>query len=147
MNAFTKAGIVVAATLITGIGGVVAWKAWGQYHVQRTFEDRKVAFAEDEARAKADIRGGMTPGASLAMLADAIERRDPQDAQSLVVPALRDRIAAIAQGDGDKARLIEQVRQLAENAGEGFDGKLVMTSPAYVELIQYPNGVWKVASF
>lgn len=129
------------------IVGSVAIRGWEQYRVGRIAQGIEEGQERDRAIAAADDVGGRTPGETLGMLADALEKGDVAGARALAVPALRDRLGEAVAGRAPDVQAIRTIRQAAASADPRATGRVTITDPAYVELIQYPSGKWKVAAF
>lgn len=98
-----------------------------------------------------DSVGGATPSETLFRFAEAISLNDTKVISGLAVPALRDHITTIVAGlpPAERVELVGALRNTASgtSAVSPEDQSYVVSDPVYVELVKYPSGVWKVASF
>lgn len=138
-------GIPVIAIVIV----LVAVRAFNQHRVANLVSHEEQVQEQQRAAAIADEVGGTSPDATLALFASAVRAGDAAGASELCVPALRDRVADIVArlGAEEREEAAAQVEEIARAATQYEGDSFVASDPVYIELIKYPSGVWKVASF
>lgn len=141
--------VLLLLILVVGATGIIS--KLNRETAQQLAERDQASREEMERVAVADKVGGKTPAETLAMLSDAVGSGDGPGAAALAVPALRDHIGSVVTGmtAGMRAETSRLLRESAESTLPPGGGNefYVLTEPVYVELVRYPSGAWKVASF
>lgn len=137
----------LGTVLVIFVAALVAVRAVNQHKVEGLASRIEAERRERAAIAEADREGGSTPQETLGLFAEALEKGDGTSAAALCVPALRDSVAQGIAGMSEKERRETAVSLRAVRAEPGDADVVTAAEPVYVELIKYPSGVWKVASF
>lgn len=148
-----KTSLVIGGSIVIPVlfivGTLVAIRAINQHEVQKRAVLSQQEMAQQREQAMGDTYGSSSAKETLNALAAAIRSNDVEVAAKLSVPALRDHMATQIQSLEQEGR--ESASRALEQAAKGMaePGGVVVTvsEPVYVELIKYPSGVWRVASF
>lgn len=141
------ASLVVPLLLFAGAVGIISLVNKRQVALLAAQEEQKRT-AQNQSAA-ADTVGGSTPTETLALLSAALRNGDVEQVGKLCVPALREHIVEVVQklSKEQREQTALQLESIKENVTSTQAASLTVTEPVDVELIRYPSGVWKVASF
>lgn len=141
------ASLVVPVLLFAGAAGIISLVNKRQVALLAAQEEQKRA--EANRLVAADTVGGSTPAETLALFSAALRNGDAEQVGKLCVPALREHVAEVVRklNKEEREATALQLESIKENVTSTQAVSLTVTEPVYVELIRYPSGVWKVASF
>lgn len=141
--------VAIGIPIVLIAGTLVGVRAYNQQKAERLALLAEQEHQQAHAQAIADETGGSTPGETLGLFAAAVRAGDAAAAASLCVPALRDRVAGTVADLAPAAReeVAGQLETAARSAVAPQGESFVTSDPVYVELVRYPSGAWKVASF
>lgn len=140
----------LALLAITFAVVIVVIQAYNQAKVSSLAQATEELFEHGKTIAAQDSTGGATPQETLHLFAQAISSGDTSRAAALCLPALRDRVSAALKplSEQDRVAFAREVDGVANAASSTVVGDVyTITEPVYVELVRYPSGVWKIASF
>ena len=119
----------------------------GQKRVRDLVSRMEQAKTAEYDRAMADTFGGKTPQETLQMYIAAVEKGDYELASKYFIDTKRDEELKSFHGATGKQieEYLVQVRKAQEEEGEYYKDKyFTIYTPILIDLIRYPNEVWKI---
>ena len=145
--------IIISVVILGGgfFAGIYSYDYYWQWQnrqdLRNLVKSYEQAQKDEEARKMADTFGGKTPQETLQMFIDAVEAGDYELASKYFVEGKREEWKGellLTNRNNSIEDFLESVKESLNDLKEIYSGTYIANNPVYIEVILYPNGIWKL---
>ena len=145
--------IIISIAILGGgfFAGIYSYDYYWQWKnnkdLRNLVNSYEQARKDEEARKMADTFGGKTPQETLQMFIDAVEAGDYELASKYFVEGKREEWKGellLTNRNNSIEDFLESVKESLNDLKEIYSGTYIANNPVYIEVILYPNGIWKL---